>query len=131
MFFLQWFIMHIRKKINLKKYVILSIVHLAITYFFVKNIEEFLIVILVFMATIINQSMLVYAVSSMALSATGKINGTSKSAIFMFMGKTLVLAVALIFGVQIMGKRIIIPLINYIIQIFILYLSFRRKDLEQ
>ena len=46
----------------------------------------------------------------------------------LFIGKIIVLIVALVFGVQIMGKRIIIPVLIYVLQIGVLYLSFKKTS---
>jgi hypothetical protein len=72
--------------------------------------------------------MLVGSVEEMVQGAAGVEPRDSGSQILMFLGKTVLLLVVLSFGVHIMGKRIIIPLLNYIVQIFILYFSFRQKD---
>jgi hypothetical protein len=123
--------MKINKKINLKKYFGYSCLHLGLTYFVVNNMEEFLVIILVYLATVFNQWMLIDSVEAMAQSAAGVETGETFGPAVIFLGKTLLLLAALSFGVHIMGKRIIIPLLNYVVQIFILYYSFRRKDCEQ
>jgi hypothetical protein len=123
--------MLIRKKINIKKYLWLSTIHMGITYFIVNNAQEYFVVLLVFVATVINQWMLIESVNTMVQSAAGKPTEDTSSSVMMFLVKTLMLLVVLSFGVHFMGKRIIIPLLNYVIQIFILYFSFRQKDCEQ
>jgi fatty-acid desaturase len=57
----------------------------------------------------------------------GKNGGKRAKILILFIGKFIVLALAITFGVQIMGNRIIIPILNYIIQIFVVALSFHRK----
>ena len=120
--------MRIRKKINISKYFALSAVHIGLTYFLVHNIDEYKIILLVFVATVLNQWMLVESIETMVQGAAGKETGDTANSILMFLAKTILLLVVLSFGVHIMGKRIIIPLLNYIVQIFILYFSFRQKD---
>jgi hypothetical protein len=120
--------MLIRKKINLKTYFVLSTIHIGLTYFLVQNFQEYLVIISVFIATVLNQWMLVGSVEDMVRGAAGDESKNSGNSILIFLGKTVLLLVVLSFGVHIMGKRIIIPLLNYIVQIFILYFSFRQKD---
>jgi cellobiose-specific phosphotransferase system component IIC len=104
---------------------------MGLTYIIVNNVQEYFVVLLVFVATVINQWMLIESVHTMVQSAAGKPTEDSSSSIMMFLVKTLMLLVVLSFGVHFIGKRIIIPLLNYVIQIFILYFSFRQKDCEQ
>lgn len=120
--------MLIRKKINFKKYLILSFIHIGPTYFIVNNLSEYKIILLVFVATVLNQWMLVESVESMVQGALSGGDQDTANTVLLFLGKTILLLAALSFGVHIMGKRIIIPVLNYIIQIFILYFSFKRKD---
>jgi hypothetical protein len=44
--------------------------------------------------------------------------------VMMIIGKVILLLAAITFGVQLMGNRIIIPVLIYVLQIAILYLSF-------
>jgi hypothetical protein len=123
--------MEISKRIHIGKYFGLSSIHIGLTYFGVHNWDEYKIILLVFFATVLNQWMLIESVDDLVSGAAGKNQSDSSFSVVMFLGKTLILLAALSFGVHIMGKRIIIPLLNYIVQIFILYFSFRRKDSEQ
>lgn len=120
--------MPIRKKISFKKYFLLSFIHIGLTYFIVNNFSEYKIILLVFLATVLNQWMLISSVDAMAQSAALGGDRDTANTVLMFLGKTILLIAALSFGVHIMGKRIIIPILNYIVQIFILYFSFKRKD---
>ena len=122
--------MPIRKKINLKRYFIYLILHLVLTYFFVQSIAEFGIILLVFVATVLNQWMLIDSVEALVRGVVNKDNPATTKIVLMFLGKTILLMIALSFGVHIMGKRVIIPLLNYVVQIFILYFSFKRRDCE-
>jgi hypothetical protein len=123
--------MEIKKRIDIGKYFGLSSIHIGLTYFGINNWDEYKIILLVFFATVLNQWMLIESVDDLVSGAAGKNQSDSSFSVVMFLGKTLILLAALSFGVHIMGKRIIIPLLNYIVQIFILYFSFRRKDSEQ
>lgn len=96
-----------------------------------KNKDELIVMAGVFVAASLNQWMLVHAVAKMTDSAIGKDIGSKKMIPILFIGKAIVLIVALTFGVQIMGKRIIIPLLIYVLQIVVLYLSFKKPKSEQ
>lgn len=124
--------MHIKTKINLKKYLGLSILTTVISCLFVQNIIEILVVIVIYIATLINQAILVELVVEMSESAKytkfnseprvdkGRVLGLSLLKIFIMLG-------AISFGVLFMGNRIIIPVLNYVIIIFILALSLKQK----
>jgi len=56
--------------------------------------------------------------------------GSSKNNLLIpifIMGKLILVVGALSFGVQIMGKRILIPVLIYVLQIVVLYLSFEKN----
>ena len=119
--------MRISEKIDFKKYFIFSLILLGTSLFMAQNFKEMSVMAIVFMAACVNQWMLVKAV--IKLTESTLISQTPNKSLFtlLFLGKTIVIIGALIFGVQIMGKRIIIPLLIYVLQIAILYLSFRKE----
>ena len=118
--------MLINAKINLKKYIILSLSLLGMSYFSTQSIDEYGVILLVFIATCINHWMLIKSVRSLSeQAASGESKKAGLSGI-MIIGKLIVVAAALTFGVQIMGKRIIIPVLIYVLQILVLYLSFEK-----
>lgn len=119
------------EKINFKKYVILSAVLLVSTYFLARNGAELKAMLTIFLAACINQWMLVRGVLQITEAASGKGEVDKGNLILMFIGKVIVLLVALVFGVQIMGKRIIIPVLIYVLQIVVLYLSMKKSGEEQ
>lgn len=123
--------MHISEKINLKKYALLSAVLLVVSYFLARDINEVKVMLTVFVAACLNQWMLVRGVMSITDHAAGKETMDKTNVILMFIGKVIVLLVALVFGVQIMGKRIIIPVLIYVLQIVVLYLSMKKAGAEQ
>ena len=123
--------MHISEKINLKKYALLSAVLLLVSYFLARDINEVKVMLTVFVAACLNQWMLVRGVMSITDHAAGKETMDKTNVILMFIGKVIVLLVALVFGVQIMGKRIIIPVLIYVLQIVVLYLSMKKAGAEQ
>lgn len=123
--------MLISEKINLKKYILLSIVLLAIDYFLARNMAELKVMLTIFLAACLNQWMLVRGVVQMTNVASGKEEADKTNLVLLFIGKVIVLLVALVFGVQIMGKRIIIPVLIYVLQIVVLYLSMKKSEAEQ
>jgi hypothetical protein len=123
--------MPIAEKINLKKYALLSTVLLAIDYFLARDMAELKVMLTVFLAACLNQWMLVRGVMQITNVASGKEEADKTNLILLFIGKVIVLLVALVFGVQIMGKRIIIPVLIYVLQIVVLYLSMNKSEEEQ
>lgn len=125
--------MHIRTKIDLKKYIGLSLFTTAVSCFFVSNVIEVLVVLVIYLATLINQAILVELVVEMSESAKytkfndekprvdrGRILSLSLLKIIIMLG-------AISFGVLFMGNRIIIPVLNYVFIIFILAISLKQK----
>jgi hypothetical protein len=123
--------MHISEKVDLKKYALFSTVLLAISYFLARDMAELQVMLTVFIAACLNQWMLVRGVQKITNVATGKEEKDNSGLILLFIGKVIVLLVALVFGVQIMGKRIIIPVLIYVLQIVVLYLSMKKTQVEQ
>lgn len=123
--------MLIAEKINLKKYTLLSAVLLTAAYFLARDTAELKVMFTVFLAACLNQWMLVRGVMQITNVASGKEEADKTNLILLFIGKVIVLLVALIFGVQIMGKRIIIPVLIYVLQIVVLYFSLNKPEEEQ
>ena len=122
--------MHTGAKIDFRKYSLLSAILILAVYFLARSMAEFYVMLIIFFAACLNQWMLVKVVRGVtALAATGSpINKTKM--ILMIVGKVVLLMAALTFGVQIMQKRIIIPVLIYVLQIAILYLSFYKTGAE-
>lgn len=119
-------------KINYLRFFLLSAALLVAEYFLARNFDELKVMLTIFLAVCLNQWMLVRAVEIMVKSQTGEQpSDDATSPIWYFLGKVIVLIVALTFGVQIMGKRIIIPVLIYVLQIIVLYLSFEKPGMEQ
>lgn len=85
----------------------------------------------IFTAACLNQYMLVKGVEKITNQAAGTGTPDKSGLIGLFIGKGIVLIVALTLGVQIMGKRIIIPVLIYVLQIVVLYLSMKKSGAEQ
>lgn len=114
-------------KINLKKYTLYSLLILSLSYLTVRSFSEYLVILLVFVAACANHWMLILAIRYMSQSVVG--DGPKKRRLvpLLIIGKLALVVGALSFGVQIMGKRILIPLLIYVLQIVVLYLSFEKQ----
>ncbi len=114
-------------KINLKKYLIFSVILLTFSCLFLRSKAEFGVVLLVQLAACVNQWMLIFIVRRLTDVAA---NNSQKDGILitlMNIGKLLIVFAAISFGVQIMSKRIIIAVLIYVLQIVVLYLSFEKQ----
>ncbi|RPJ72060.1 MAG: hypothetical protein EHM20_14150 [Alphaproteobacteria bacterium] len=117
--------MRISEKVNFKKYAIYSAIILSLGIFLSRTAEEVWVMIVVFAAACGNQWLLVKSVGEMTeKAATGAAANGFKLSV-MSIGKFALIVAALSFGGHIMGNRIIIPLLIYILQIAVLYLSFK------
>lgn len=124
--------MLLKTKINLKLYLGLSAVSTGAACLLAQNFIEVLAIIIIAMAAVINQSVLVELVLEMfSTAAQGGLSGgprVDKGRVLMLtLVKMGVILGAISFGVLFMGNRIIIPVINYVIMIFILAASMDRK----
>lgn len=115
--------------INLKKYFLYSLPSTGFCVFFTRSPEEIFAIILALILTFVNQYLLVLGVSELLNPAylEDSAQRPTKKIIFFFILKMLILALALYFCAVIMGKRVIIPIINYVILIFVLYFSLEKK----
>lgn len=121
--------LEIIKKINFKKFFLISIVPTALSLLLVRNINEVFAILTIYLATVIYLFMFAEAVYRLTENQRANKNDAKKGKIaFFFIGKFAILVGALIFGVQIMGNRIIIPVLNYIILIFVLTYSTKSLD---
>jgi predicted membrane channel-forming protein YqfA (hemolysin III family) len=117
--------LHIFNKIDFKKFFLISILPSAISIFFAIDNNEILAMGVIYIATVVYLFMFSEAIYEVTDNTKEKTNKRIVS--FLLIGKLVILIGALIFGVQIMGKRIIIPVLNYIIHIFVLYISMKKK----
>ncbi len=118
------------KRINLKKYISLSVALLIIGFAACRNSQEILATGVVFVAVILNQWMLLNSIDAITQKALSKESDKQSNIIINFLFKAIILIVAISFGVHIMGNRIIIPILIYVLQIFVLYFSLveNKKD---
>jgi hypothetical protein len=117
------------KKINLKKYLGLGLVNFAIFAAFCRSSVEVYVLLGVAFATFINHVLLVTSISEVV---DAQKNDTSVkkpfNVFFPFAAKIIVLFLTFSVGYQFIGPRIIISIILYVVQIFILALSMHRKS---
>ncbi len=116
------------KKINPKKYLLYSTALFLLSAGLYNSLEELFYSLIIFIAVILNQFMLVNSVVSLIESVKGNAEVNKSNVIFNFIFKTILLITAITFGVHIMGNRVIIPVIIYIFQIFVLYFSINREN---
>ena len=112
-------------KINLKCYLLLSGVSTGICLLFAAHSWEYLGIIIVYGTTLLNQWMLVEGIK---ISFHRAKRWKKKKIFLLYGGKLIVLFVGLALGVHFMGKRVVIPLANYLAHIFILFISFNRES---
>jgi hypothetical protein len=115
------------KKINLKKYLLYSTALFLLSAGFYNNLNELFYSLIIFVAVILNQFMLVNSVTSLIESVKENSEVNKSNILLNFIFKTILLVTAITFGVHIMGNRVIIPVIIYIFQIFVLYFSINRE----
>jgi hypothetical protein len=120
--------MRINEKINVKIYSALSSLILIISLFLCRNYKEYLVILSVYVAVILNQWLLVSSVDSMVKDTLGNEKVSKGNLIISLLLKALIVVIAISFGVHIMGNRIIIPVIIYILQIFVLYFSLIKRE---
>ena len=115
------------EKVNITKYFLYCLILVALSYFVVHSVTELYVVILVVMATSVNHWMLIHIIRQLSQQAAGGHIKNKKWLPLLIIAKLFLVVGALTFGVQIMGKRILIPLLIYVLQIVVLYLSFEKK----
>jgi hypothetical protein len=113
--------MFLTRRINFKKYLLLSLPTTLVTLVFVHSVKDVIAILIIYLGTILNQLLLVEGVF-------GLVGASNKSKVFsIFILKIAILFGALALGVHLMGKRVIIPLLNYIVLIFVLGVSLKNN----
>ena len=116
--------MNLTGRINFKKYLLFSLFTTLITLTFARGVNDVAAILIIYFATVLNQLLLVEGVFEL----TG---ASSKSkVVLIFLIKMAILFGALTLGVHLMGKKVIIPLINYVVIIFVLGTSLRDKTVR-
>ena len=124
--------MRSKTELNLKRYLLFSLPSTAFCVLLCKGWTEVLGVLSVYLGTVINQIMLVASMKELLvplLDTDGR--RSNKKIVLLFVGKLVILFGSLSLGVHLMGKRVLIPLINYVFLIFILVLYGLRKNKKE
>jgi hypothetical protein len=121
--------MRLIKKIDLQLFIPLSLIATLAFCFFAKGWLEIGVIFIVYFATLINLYLLMYIVSSMILSEEVRLSGNMDKfkILLFFVAKVCVLFLALILGVHLIGNRIVIAILNYVVQIFVLGVAMRKN----
>lgn len=115
-------------RINFIRFFALSAPLVAICLYFLTPGKEWAAFGVIYVASVIYLVMFAEAVNELIKPhrVPGyKANG--KWLAFLFIGKLVILISALLFGVQILQSKIIIPVINYFMHIFVLGASIRKQ----
>ena len=122
--------MHFAKKINLKRYFLITSFTTAGCLYFAQNSNEVIGIIIVSIFAAISQFGLTEAVCLMTKTDATISDAKKKKKLTILMILKLVFLFGGIgLGVLFMGKRVIIPLLNYILQIAALGVSLREVEL--
>ena len=121
--------MLLKTKINLKKFFLISLPTTGLFLLFARHQNDVIGILIVYVATVTHLGMLSEAVFELIQSqiTDGHIQNVKDKILYLFLGKLTILIMSLVISRQIMGDRIIIPVINYVIQIFILTFSIRTE----
>ncbi len=120
--------MPVIKRINLRLFLPVSLATLLVFSLFCKGQTEILVLLGVHVATLINLYMLMFVVDRLLLNqeVLASKNIDKFKVVSYFLLKIFILFFALSLGVHFIGNRIIIALLNYVIQIFVLGISLKR-----
>ena len=120
--------MHFLIKINLKRYFLLTALSTLLCLFFANDINDLFGILIVYCGTIINHIFLTQFVAEMIEGVKNKSSGgSSKMMIAVYaVGKMAILFLSLSLCVHFMGNKVIIALLNYVVQIFLLVFSIKK-----
>ena len=119
--------MVLRKKINYKLFIVCSLISVLITSLFLKSINQYVGHAIFYICVITSFYFLLRAVSSLIEQGTKDQKVNIPSMFKLMFLHLIILILGLGIGVLFMGNTIIIGLINYVIQIFVLGLSMRKS----
>lgn len=122
--------MPLTKRINLKVFIPTSLIITGGLLFFSNSQKEFIVISVIYVATLINLFLLLSVIQKIVEigTATEPVHYSKLNMALVFVAKMAVIFLALSIGVHFMGKRIIIPLLNYVFQIFVLGVSLKRSN---
>ncbi len=116
------------KRINFIRFFSLSIPMALVCLYLLNPGKEWMAFSVIYVASVIYLIMFSEAVNE--LIKPHRVDGykaNGKKLGFLFIGKLVILIAALLFGVQILQSKIIIPVINYFMHIFVLGASMRKQ----
>jgi len=120
-------------QINWARYIPLLIISTSIFLAFSRNPKDVYGTLVALLATLINQYFLVQGVKEIVFNARveSQHRRGNKKTILLFFGKFLILFAGFYAAYLLMGKQVILPILNYVILIFALTLSIKGfKDLS-
>lgn len=122
--------MPLRKRINLKIFIPTSLITTCALLLFSNSSTETFVILGVYAATLLNLFLLLSVIQKIVEigTATEPVDYSKMKLALIFILKMAVIFLALTIGVHFTGKRIIIPLLNYVIQIFVLGVSLKRSN---
>ncbi len=121
--------MRLKTELNLRRYILFSLPSTALCIALCRTWIDVLAVFIVYFGTVLNQIMLVASLREMLLPFIGtESRKSNKKIVLLFVGKLVILFGSLSLGVHLMGKRVLIPLINYVVLIFVLVLFGFEKE---
>ena len=121
--------MRLKTELNLRRYILFSLPSTALCIALCRTWIDVLAVFIVYFGTVLNQIMLVASLREMLLPFIDtKSRKSNKKIVLLFVGKLVILFGSLSLGVHLMGKRVLIPLINYVVLIFVLVLFGFEKE---
>ncbi|TNE97410.1 MAG: hypothetical protein EP326_11470 [Deltaproteobacteria bacterium] len=119
--------MRLKTKVDFRKYIVITMISTAFCCLFARNTSEVVGIFIIYVAALLNQMMLTEIVLEMTAPEEEKIYSKG-SMITLGIGKLVVLIAGITLGVHFMGNRIIIPVLNYVIQIFALGFSLKQGE---
>ena len=121
--------MRLKTELNLRRYILFSLPSTALCIALCRTWIDVLAVSVVYFGTVLNQIMLVASLREMLLPFINtESRKSNKKIVLLFVGKLVILFGSLSLGVHLMGKRVLIPLINYVVLIFVLVLFGFEKE---
>ena len=115
------------KKIDVKKYLTLTLSTTLVSAFFTNGYQEIIGIFAVYIGTVVNQLMLIEGVMLLVDFGNG-VKIDKFQIVTVFLGKFVILFGALYIGWHFMGNRVFIAIINYVIHIFFLTLSSKKES---
>ena len=115
------------ERVNFKRFFLISLPITLITLYFANSTKEISLFLLMYLASLIYVLMFSEAIFNMTNKFKDDAEPVSNKYIAtLFVLKLVILVGAILYSVQTLSTRIIIPILNYIIHIFILGASIKK-----